>query len=116
MTKSEFSSSKVGVLTPVYRGDLNDTDQLNLRAEFNTSSGYTAGNVYKKDSWDMLNTNTTDRFNDDLTELSPKGFRFLGNLIKVIIENEVVYDHNAARQGLRLAGLPHKIDRRGGAG
>jgi hypothetical protein len=47
-------NTKLGVLTPVYRGDLNDNDQLNLRSNIKNTTAYSSAPDFIKDSWDVI--------------------------------------------------------------
>jgi lysophospholipase L1-like esterase len=82
------TTTKVGVLSPVYRGDLNDTDQTRLR-DRTTSDGYytsdgTPAPDYIVDSFGSINLANGDRFgNTEKTELSTKGY----NSIRAQLQN-----------------------------
>jgi hypothetical protein len=95
------------VLTPVYRGNLNDTDQAFLRTEI---KAYTANADYIKDSWDSIKdyTSSDTRWTDSTaTKLSPRGYASLNNMIQDLKYNlgtALVYKRTD-KQAIRLANL-----------
>jgi hypothetical protein len=75
-------SVKVGILTPVYRGDLNDIDQSYLRSEIKSGSYSTAPDCIK-DSWDGIKDTYTALFTDN--KLNNIGYYVLNEYVMQIL-------------------------------
>jgi predicted nucleic acid-binding Zn-ribbon protein len=92
--KTEIGSTTlVGVLSPVYRGDLNDNDQIILRDRVIDTTFYTndakPAPDYARDSYTNIKSTQDDRFIDPTTktELSSMGYFAINASLKNIMNN-----------------------------